>query len=231
MSGPPVSVIIPAYNGERYLGAAIDSVLAQEPAPGEVIVVDDGSTDGSAMIAERYGPPVVVVRQPRGGNAVARNRGLEVARGDNIAWLDADDLWTADSLGRRLALLEAEPEIDIVWGRVEFFVSPDTEPEAARSLVCPAGPQPGVLAGAMLIRRRVYDRVGRFEPELRTGQFVSWILRCRDAGIRELGMPEVVMRRRLHASNYTRTHRQELAEYTRIVHAALQRRRQMGGPT
>lgn len=106
MSRPAISVVIPCYNAGRFLRETIDSILAQSYSPMEVIVVDDGSTDDSAAIAESYGPPVRVVRQHNQGESVARNRGIEDARGDWIAFQDADDYWHPDKLSRQVASIE-----------------------------------------------------------------------------------------------------------------------------
>ncbi|MFO0842697.1 MAG: glycosyltransferase family 2 protein [Gemmataceae bacterium] len=100
---PTISVVIPCYNGANYLREAIDSVLSQTRPVLEVIVVDDGSTDDSFAIAESYGAPVRVIRQPNQGESVARNRGIDEAKGDWIAFLDADDLWMGDKIERQAA--------------------------------------------------------------------------------------------------------------------------------
>ncbi len=98
-----VSVVIPCYNAARFLRETLDSVLNQTHAPLEVLVIDDGSTDESAAIAQSYGPPIRVICQPNQGESVARNRGIEEARGEWIAYLDADDLWLPEKLERQLA--------------------------------------------------------------------------------------------------------------------------------
>jgi glycosyltransferase involved in cell wall biosynthesis len=96
-----ITAIIPVHNGERHLAEAIQSVLAQTLPPGEIIVVDDGSTDASAAIAQSFGAPVRVLAQPNLGPAAARNLGLAHATGDLLAFLDADDLWTPNKLARQ----------------------------------------------------------------------------------------------------------------------------------
>jgi glycosyltransferase involved in cell wall biosynthesis len=98
-----VSVVIPCYNGGRFLRETLESVLQQTHPALEVIVVDDGSTDDSAAIAESYGPPVRVIRQQNQGESVARNRGIDEARGEWVAFLDADDVWISEKLERQLA--------------------------------------------------------------------------------------------------------------------------------
>jgi glycosyltransferase involved in cell wall biosynthesis len=101
-ASPTVSVVIPCYNGARFLRATLGSVLAQTHLSCEVIVVDDGSTDDSAGVAESFGPPVRVIRQPNQGESVARNRGIDEAQGEWIAFLDADDVWLPEKTERQL---------------------------------------------------------------------------------------------------------------------------------
>ncbi|VAW73353.1 hypothetical protein MNBD_GAMMA15-666 [hydrothermal vent metagenome] len=105
-----ISVIIPAYNCESYLRRAIESVLAQQGVQTEIIVIDDGSTDGTAGIAQSYGETLRYIQQTNQGAAAARNRGLEVADGDFIAFLDADDTWFPDKLSIQLEALEKYPD-------------------------------------------------------------------------------------------------------------------------
>ena len=141
MSAALITVIIGAYNAERYLAEAIDSVLAQTHPRLELIVVDDGSTDGTGDVAEAYGDPVRCIRQENGGMAAARNRAVPEARGDYLAFLDADDRFPPDKLAGQLAVFEADPDLDVVYGHVTEFLSPDLD-ETARAL-------PGTQAAAL----------------------------------------------------------------------------------
>jgi len=127
---PSVSVVIIAYNGEAFLAEAIDSVLFQSFSDYELIVVDDGSTDGTRAIVEdyrRWRPDLVrLVQHPDGRNhgmSAARNRGLSAARGEFIAFLDADDVWTPDKLKEQVAILRAHPEVGLVYGRARIWRS------------------------------------------------------------------------------------------------------------
>jgi hypothetical protein len=105
---PSVSVVIPCYNGATFLRETLDSVQTQTLPPLEVLVVDDGSTDDSAAIAETYGSPVRVIRQPNQGESVARNRGIDEARGEWVAFLDADDLWLPGKLAEQARVMTQE---------------------------------------------------------------------------------------------------------------------------
>ena len=136
-SKPLVSVIIPVYNREKYLAEAIESVLAQTYRPIEVIVVDDGSTDGSADIAKRFGSPVRYYFQPNSGAGAARNRGIAVARGSFLAFLDSDDLWVEDKLTHQMAAFERHSDVDIVSGHVRQFYSPELSEHTMEKIRCP----------------------------------------------------------------------------------------------
>ena len=114
-SAPWVSVVIPAFNAERTLGPAIESAFAQTYPKVEIIVVDDGSTDGTPAVLERYGDRIRGVRQKNQGEGAARNCGIEKAQGSLIAFLDADDLWDAAKLSAQVAVLTSSPEIGLVF--------------------------------------------------------------------------------------------------------------------
>jgi glycosyltransferase involved in cell wall biosynthesis len=111
MNKPTVSVVIPCYNGAKFLRETLDSVLAQTYPVLEVLVIDDGSTDDSAAIAESFGPPIRVIRQPNQGESVARNRGIDEAKGEWIAFLDADDLWDAQKIHKQMDFSLLHPEV------------------------------------------------------------------------------------------------------------------------
>jgi glycosyltransferase involved in cell wall biosynthesis len=104
-----ISVVIPCYNAAAYVGEAVRSVLTQTLPPHEVIVIDDGSTDASATVLSEFGSSVTLVRQTNQGVAAAVNLGVSKARGEAIAFLDADDVWLPDKLERQVAVLMAEP--------------------------------------------------------------------------------------------------------------------------
>src|SRR5262249_4642642 len=114
---PRVSVIIPAFNCEAYLAEAIESALGQTYLPAEVIVIDDGSTDGTAAVAQSFGSPVRYDYQDHNGIGTGRTRGAELATGDLLASLDADDRWVADKLEMQLGAWQANPGVDMIFGQ------------------------------------------------------------------------------------------------------------------
>lgn len=193
-----ISVVIPVYNGARYLGAALDSVLGQTRPPDEVVVVDDGSTDATPAVMASYGTRIVAVRQENRGGAAATNRGIGAATGEVLAFLDADDLWLPGKLALQLAALATT---DAAFGHIVQFISPDLPPERAATMHCPSAPQPGLCKTAMTIRRAAFDRVGGFDETLSAVDFVDWYPKAIEAGLRMAMLPEVVARRRIHDSN------------------------------
>jgi glycosyltransferase involved in cell wall biosynthesis len=225
---PLVSVIIPAFNAERYLSEAIDSILSQTYRQLEVIVVDDGSTDQSGKIALGYAHQTGIVRychQRNGGIGSARNRGLEEAHGDFVAFLDADDLWTKDKLILQCRIFDERPDIDVVFGHVREFVSAEMSDAQKSEIRCSVDPMPGHLAATMLIPRNVFDRVGVFDTTHRVGEFAEWYLRALDLQLNMVAIPEIVLWRRIHMSNQGRRYRDGCSDYVRILKTALDRRR------
>ena len=223
-----VSVIIPCYNTARYLAEALTSACRQAPPPWEVIVVDDGSTDDSAAIAEFFGAPVRCERRPHLGIGAARNHGLACATGDVVAFLDADDVWTADSVSARAALLEADPDLGGAGGRTEQFISPELPDDVRQRLVCPPETSAARVAGALLIRRRVFDQVGTFDPSLALGETIDWIARADAANVTMRLVDTVVLRRRIHDSNTGVSLSHQRGDYLRVLKASLDRKRAAG---
>jgi glycosyltransferase involved in cell wall biosynthesis len=218
-----ISVIIPCHNGAAYLAEALDSVFAQTEPAFEIIIIDDGSTDDSANVAKRYGDRVRLVSQSHQGISAARNAGLALAAGDFIAFLDADDLWTRDSLAARLAIMEGRPPVDCVFGLVEQFHSPDLAHEESARIRYREGKIPARFAGAMLIRRGVFDRIGGFDIDLRVGETIDFVARLALEGLPTAAADSLVMRRRIHARNTTIQQRASQSDYLHTLKAALDR--------
>lgn len=216
-----VGVIVPVWNGERFLAEALDSVLAQGHAPVDVVVVDDGSTDGSAALAESYGAPVRVLRQANAGIGGARNSGFEAVAGELISFLDADDLFTEDSIARRVEVLAHEPDVDMVFGGVRRF----SETDAGGTPIALNDSQPGYYPAAMLVRRVAYERVGRFPTHTHAAEGLDWMLRARELGLGERMLAEQVLWRRIHGHNISLRHRGEINEFAHLLKASLDRRR------
>lgn len=225
-----ISVIIPVYNRERYLAETIDSVLSQSYRPIEIIVVDDGSTDSTADIVRRYSEVVRYFFQPNSGCAAALNTGVQKAEGVYLSFLGSDDLWMEKKLALQMKVLIFAPEIDMVFGHVSHFYSPDLAQRERERFLCPTEKMPGYHAGTLLIRRESFLSVGLFNALYQTGEFLDWYSRAREMKLREVMLPDVVMKRRIHSSNLgilkknTQTENTHV-EYIRVLKAAMDRRR------
>lgn len=222
---PLVSVMIGVYDGAPYLGEAIESVLSQDYEPLELIVVDDGSTDGSGDVARSF-DGVQVVRQENAGNGAARNRAVEQATGALYAFLDADDRFAPHKLALQQAALEAASGLDMVFGHVREFLSPELDEPTRASLRPPAPkPMPWTSPNLMLIHRDAFERVGPFTSAVRVGVTVDWFARAAEAGLRYAILPDVVLERRLHTQNNGLRERASRSQYLEVIRQAMERRR------
>ena len=221
---PLVSVVIPVFNGVAYLVEAIESVRTQTHSTFDIIVVDDGSTDGTASLANRLADWVRYVRQENAGPAAAMNRGVTMARGQFISFLSADDVWLPEKLAWQVAALSANTKVDAVFGHMQHFISPELSPAEAASLKCPPDPMPAYSAGTLLTKIEIFRAVGLFDETFRVGEFIDWYSRAVDLGLNIEMLPQVVSRRRVHGSNHSLSAKAPQG-YARALKAALDRRR------
>jgi glycosyltransferase involved in cell wall biosynthesis len=186
-----ISLIIPSYNQAGFVGEAVQSALAQSHPPAEIVVVDDGSTDEIATQLAHFDGRVKLHRQPNRGPAAARNAGLAMIGSELIAFLDADDLWPRHSLAARLNVLD-RTGADLVFGAVANLDMRTRREEP---------PMPARMAGAMLVRRQAFERVGLFDERLRSAELIDWIDRSSTAGCAMAFADETVLLRRIHGAN------------------------------
>lgn len=222
---PLVTIVIAVYNREAYLADAIRSAINQTYRNKEIVIVDDGSIDGSRDVALRFSPPVRYHYQTNGGIAAAWNQGIRLATGDFFTFLDADDLWTNEKIEQQMDVIRERAEVDIVFGHVKQFHSPDLSAEQRRKIWCPEDKMPGVSAITMLIRRQSFFRVGWFDTQWRKGIFNDWYLRACECGLLSSMLPQLVARRRLHETNHGTVNRDKSVDYVRMFRASLSRRR------
>jgi glycosyltransferase involved in cell wall biosynthesis len=223
-----ISVIVPVRSGgERYLAAAIDSALDQTLRPREIVVVEDQTGDATRGIAEAYGTPLRCISRPHRGSAAALNAGIEDSKCDLIAFLDADDVWVPRKLELQAFALREDPALDLVFSGLDEFLSPELSGEERAGL---PGPRRGraPLKCTLLVRRRVFERIGHFDGGFGVGDFVDWYARSRDVGLRERILPDALVRRRLHPNSWSRNADQR--GYARALAAAVRRRRHRPSP-
>jgi len=223
-----VSVVIPAFNAASFLRGAIASIERQNYQPLEIIVVDDGSSDGTAEIVRSLASVTRYLHQENAGPAAARNHGLKYAQGEYIAFLDADDEWPAGKLDLQIGRLRAQPELDVVLGRIKYISLPgaavldiafETEDRTLTH----------VHLGSGVYRREVFDSIGLFDESFRYCEDVDWFMRAREANISMVILGDVTLLYQLHSRNMTL--HMPPSDVARVMKRSLERRRRRGpGP-
>jgi glycosyltransferase involved in cell wall biosynthesis len=224
-----ISVVIPVYNGERFLAEAIRSVLDQTLLPDEIIVVDDGSTDGTAAVAAGLANtsplPMCYIYQENQGPAAARNAGVAIAAGDLLAFLDADDLWLPAKLDRQMQLLHTSPWLGYVGCHVQpQLISGQEWPIIFRQAYWKSHP-PTFASSALLIRRATWEQVGPFDTNRRLGEDADWVMHARDLGIEAAVTAEVLLIKRIHDQNLSYRARNMGRDLVAALHASLRRKK------
>jgi glycosyltransferase involved in cell wall biosynthesis len=226
-----ISVIIPALDMARFLPDAVASIARQNVPVAEILIVDPSSTDNTAdtvaaLAAE--GAPIRYIPAERSDPGIARNVGLAEAQGDVIGFIDADDLWPAGKLERQMARLDATPTVEMVSGFTRWFKDLD------RATLAPVeGSRMETLfhvcLGACLYRRRVFDRIGVFDPSLRFGEDSDLLLRVREQGIPFTILRAVMLFYRRHPdSMMVQPDPRHAVDFRRSVTLSLMRRRKLG---
>ena len=217
-----VSVVVPCYNGARFLAATLESVLAQQGVPLDVIVVDDGSTDGSPDIVERDFPSVRLVRQANSGVARARHRGVELARHEWVAFVDADDVWLPGKLRAQLNLHTSHPECRLSYTAWHVWHCEEPTPDGRLldELTASFGDEqrwsgpsgwiyPELLldchvwTSTVMLQRTLFEELGGFDHELRVGEdWDLWLRASRVTPIVRLNAPCSLYR--MHGESLTK---------------------------
>jgi glycosyltransferase involved in cell wall biosynthesis len=196
---PLVTVVTAVYNGERYLREALESLFAQDYEPFESIVVDDGSTDRSAEIAQSF--LVRYLRQENRGAASARNLAFEHARGELVTFLDDDDVLPPWKIRVQAEHLVEHPEVGCVLGRQELVFEEGVEPPPWFERDRIYGDVEGLPLLAAMIRKSVLDELGGFDPSYSFAEDRDLFVRMRERGVEIAVLPDLVLYRRFHGEN------------------------------
>jgi len=197
--------MIPLYNAEPFLAQTIESVLGETHPPQQVI------TDRSAQIARRTGAAVQLVQQPNAGGACARNRGVALAHGDLLAFLDDEDYWMPEKLAWQLDALRQSPHLEAIFGQIRSLAKATTAGQGERWFGMTA--TDGWHIDTLLIRRQAFQRIGRFAPAWMIDT-VEWLWRARRLRLCTQVLPQVLAWRRIHGDNHSirarsRAHQQD----------------------
>lgn len=209
---PLISVVIPVHNGEKFIWEAIESIFNQTYTNVEVIVIDDGSTDETKQALSHYS--IRYFYQEQRGIGSARNRGMEHAKGEYIAFLDADDVWMPGKLEKQLAQFAHDPKLAFLFGKVHHFFS---DGESAQKYRPPPEALLGFCAGTLMVRKKSVDTLGFFSTEYKVGEFIEWCLRAKKLGMKMGVLPDVLLKRRIHGENSTLKYRGDFRDYLRVI--------------
>lgn len=221
-----VSVIIPVYNAGKYARVAIESALNQTYKNIEVICVDDCSSDDSLAVLNSFGDRIRVLRnEENSGIGKTRNAGIEVAKGDFLAFMDADDLWLPEKIEIQINEFLKDKNLDISFSYMKCFISPELPSEVKRLRQCPSGSMPGYIAGTAVVKRSSFFKIGLFNPKWRVGEFIDWMARAREHGLVSNIVPGVFLLRRIHETNTGVTERSSRNDYIRIMKESLVRKK------
>jgi glycosyltransferase involved in cell wall biosynthesis len=224
---PSIAVVIPAYQAVRFIHEALESVATQSLRAHEIVVVDDGSTDGTSDSVTSWstaaGVPVTIIRKENGGAGSARNLGLAAVSSKRIAFLDADDRYVPHALARLSSALDVEPDALVSYGAMRTFIDVgESGDDAPHRAMLAKGPI--MLISSALIERRAFIQLGPFQD----GNFsaVDWFARLIELGpAAGVAVSDVVGERRIHSRNTSTIETNLIEEYAKILKASLDRRR------
>ncbi|WP_345371223.1 glycosyltransferase family A protein [Algivirga pacifica] len=225
-----ISVIIPAFNADKYLYEAIQSIKKQTSPIGEIILVDDGSTDTTATIIHSQFPEVVYVKQENTGPAAARNKGLQIAKGPLIAFLDADDQWLPSKTALQLNAFQEDPSLEIVSGMTTYQFMPESmyRKELYRSAEKKTF---HILLSSVIVKKSVFEKTGLLDETLQLSEDQDWFMKVRELGIKTHIIDEVVLQYRIHEKGITANKGTKSLGILQALKKSLDRRRETGKNT
>ena len=220
---PFVSLIIPLYNAERFIAEAIESVKKQKYPSLEIIVIDDGSTDTSRTIIEQQYPEVIYSFQENKGPAAARNAGILLAKGEYLAFLDADDVWEIQAIQSLVKTFRENTEIDFVMGKIQLMKWDDDK----KNFVNNGTPFWAHQLGSLMIRRKVALEVGLFDETFKHSEDAEWISRLIDNGKKLKLIEKCVIEYRIHGNNWSLSKNIMTNNFFKVLRASIHRKRKL----
>jgi glycosyltransferase involved in cell wall biosynthesis len=225
---PLVSVIIPVKNGGRFLSQAIESVLAQDYEPIELLVVDGRSTDNTPEVARQYESVRYILQEGDPGIAAARNLGIAESRGEFIAFISSDDYWDIEKLRLQVQRFVEEPELQYCITKVHFFLQPGSN--------IPRGFKPellnndfvGPMPESLLARKSLFQEIGGFDTSLSLLEDTDWFVRANDLHISKSVVDKALVNKRVHDSNISTDSgngRAITSEFTKVMRWSIDRKR------
>lgn len=223
---PLVSVIVPVYNGEKYVAETLESIIAQNYTPKEIIVVNDGSTDGSEEIIHLY-KEVKYIGQMNRGVPVARNRGILKSKGEFIAFSDQDDIWKPNKLTVQVNYLVENPFCDYVISKRKIYMEPGIKRPLWLKKELTESEDIDYSPSSLLARASLFEKIGLFDTELENASDVDWFFRAKNEGIEKGIIDEVLYLKRIHEDNQSNRVYALHREYLQLIHQSIHRRKEV----
>lgn len=221
---PLVSIIIPAYNGEKYLSEAIESVLAQDYLNYEIWLLDNASTDQTKQIGQSFSK-VNYIYSNKANTALARHQGVLLARGEYIAFLDQDDTWTSDKLTKQVEFLESNKQYGAVVCQQKIYLQPGTSKPAWLKQQFLETPQSGYLPSALMVRRDTFAITDNFDTAFSQASDVAWFFKAIHQGVLIGTIEEPLTHRRIHHDNASNQYAELHSEILSVIKSSLKFRR------
>jgi glycosyltransferase involved in cell wall biosynthesis len=220
-----VSVIVPVFNGEKYIEETLEAILNQDYTSKEVIVVDDGSEDGSSEIIQTFSE-VKYIYQENSGVPVARNRGLREAKGEFIAFSDQDDLWKKHKLSDQVNYLLDNPEAEYVICKRKVFLEPGLTPPSWLRKELLDSENVDYSPSSLVARASAFQEIGMFNTEVENASDVDWLFKAKDAGIGKGVIEKVLYLKRIHENNHSRRVKELHREYLTLIRQSIKKQKQ-----
>jgi glycosyltransferase involved in cell wall biosynthesis len=227
MNSKLVSVIIPVFNSEKYVEEAITSVLSQTYKNIELICINDKSTDNSLSVLESFGNRIILINNETNcGTAESRNKGIRLARGEYLAFIDNDDVWESNKLEAQMKHFQNNPDLDVSICHMRNFISPETSEEVKKLRYCPPDPLPGYIPSTIVVKKPSFENAGYFDSRWKNGESFAWIMQAQDAGLKFGILDDVLVKRRIHENNKGALDvSTSKSEYLKIIRESVDRRR------
>lgn len=223
---PLVSIIVPVYNGDSYISETLDSILGQNYAPIEIIVVNDGSTDQSGEIIQSY-KNIKYFYQENIGVPFARNRGIIESNGEFIAFSDQDDIWEPGKLTYQVNYLLDKPLCEYVISKRKIFMEPGIEPPYWLKKELLDSENIDYSPSSLLARTSLFQKIGFFNTELKNASDVDWFFRAKNAGIQKGIIDKVLYLKRIHRDNQSNRVQALHKEYLQIIRQSIQNNKEV----
>ena len=218
---------MPVYNTEKYVREALDSIFSQTYKNFEVVCIDDGSVDNSVSILESFGNKIKLLKNESNlGTSVSRNKGIQIAQGEFLAFLDADDIWEINKLEIQMMEFNNNPDLEVSFTYMKCFISSELSEDVKRKRYCPPNSAPCHIPSSAVIKRTSFEKVGYFDTRFKNIEFVDWINKAKEIGLKIETLNDILVFRRIHETNVGVMDRDNSrSDYFKIIKESLNKKK------